>query len=112
MCIRAQRPSHGSSRDLPRYAMKVGISTSVIQRGQTGIAQYVFSLLRAFMRMDITDEFVLFVLKHDLPLFDEFAERMQIISVSEFFRRPELNILWHQTRLPRLARQHRLDVLH
>ncbi|HMJ66696.1 MAG TPA: glycosyltransferase family 1 protein, partial [Candidatus Binatia bacterium] len=92
--------------------MKVGISTSVIQRGQTGIAQYVFSLLRAFMRMDIADEFVLFVLKHDLPLFDEFAERMQIISVPEFFRRPELNILWHQTRLPRLARQHRLDVLH
>jgi glycosyltransferase involved in cell wall biosynthesis len=92
--------------------MKIGISTSVVQRGQTGIAQYVFALLRAFARMEITDEFVLFVLRQDLPLFQEFRDQMQIVPVSEFFRRPELNILWHQTRLPRLARQHQLDVLH
>ena len=29
--------------------MNIGISTSVIQRGQTGIAQYVFALLRALL---------------------------------------------------------------
>jgi glycosyltransferase involved in cell wall biosynthesis len=52
------------------------------------------------------------VLRQDLPLFQEFADQMHIVPVSELFRRPELNILWHQTRLPQLARQYQLDVLH
>ena len=29
--------------------MKIGFSTSVIQRGKTGVAQYVFALLRALL---------------------------------------------------------------
>ena len=29
--------------------MNIGLSTSVIQRGQTGVAQYVFALLRALL---------------------------------------------------------------
>lgn len=108
--------------------MKIGISTSVVQRGQTGIAQYVFALLRAFSnlnrnpnpnpnlnlssRCDAPHQFVLFVLRKDLPLFDEFRDTMQIVPVSECFRPPVLNIAWHQSVLPPLARKHRLDVLH
>jgi hypothetical protein len=34
---------------LGRNEMKIGFSTSVIQRGKTGVAQYVFALLRAFL---------------------------------------------------------------
>lgn len=92
--------------------MKIGLSTSVIQRGQTGIAQYVFALLRAFAHADAPHEFVLFVLRKDLPLFEEFRDTMEVVPVSESFRSPVLNIAWHQTVLPRLARKHQLDVLH
>ena len=31
--------------------MNIGISTSVIQRGKTGIAQHVFALLEQFRRL-------------------------------------------------------------
>ena len=92
--------------------MRIGISTSVIQRGQTGIAQYLFALLRAFLPRARDWQFILFVLDQDLPLFDFLKDQMQIVKVPERFRSPIKNILWHQTVLPRLAREHQLDVLH
>lgn len=91
--------------------MRIGFSTSVIQRGQTGIAQYVFSLLQA-LATHKDHEFVLFVLERDLPLFEFARGRMTLIPVPERYRSPIRDILWHQTELPRLARAHQLDVLH
>lgn len=92
--------------------MRIGISTSVIQRGRTGIAQYLFALLRANVPLTREHQFVLFVLEDDLPLFDFVRDSMTLIPVSEKNRPPVRNILWHQTVLPWLARKHHLDVLH
>jgi glycosyltransferase involved in cell wall biosynthesis len=92
--------------------MRIGISTSVIQRGKTGIAQYLFALLRAFLPYANENHFDLFVLEEDLPLFDFAKGSMQLVPISEQFRSPIKNILWHQTVLPRLARGLQLDVLH
>jgi glycosyltransferase involved in cell wall biosynthesis len=92
--------------------MRVGISTSVIQRGKTGVAQYVFALLRGLARENKTHLFTLFVLDDDLPLFDFLRGAMEIVPVPERFRQPVRNILWHQRELPRLVREKRLDVLH
>ena len=92
--------------------MRIGLSTSVIQRGKTGIAEYVFALLRAFGLAGGQHQFVLFVLEDDLPLFDFAREMARIVPIPERFRPPVRDILWHQTELPRLARAHQLDVLH
>ena len=92
--------------------MKIGLSVSVIQRGKTGIAQYVFALTRAFLEHAEEHEFFLFVLEEDLPLFDFARERMTLVRVSERHRPAVKNILWHQTVLPRLAKELGLDVLH
>lgn len=92
--------------------MNVGISTSVIQRGKSGVAQYVFALVRALLERESAAELTLFVLENDLPLF-EFAEgKARLVSVPEQFRPPVRNIVWHQTVLPRLVREHRVEVLH
>lgn len=92
--------------------MNVGISTSVIQRGQSGVAQYVLGLVRALLPRTAQHQFTLFVLEEDLPLF-AFAEAgMKIAPVPERFRPALKNIWWHQTALPQLARDRRLDVLH
>src|SRR5213076_81814 len=56
--------------------------------------------------------FTLFVLAEDLPLFDFARDKMEFVVVPERFRPPVKNILWHQTELPSLVRQLRLDVLH
>jgi glycosyltransferase involved in cell wall biosynthesis len=92
--------------------MRIGLSTSVIQRGKTGVGQYVLALLRAFKALPPGNEFVLFVLEEDMPLFDFLKGSMQVVPVSEKYRPPVKNILWHQLQLPGLARQHKLDVLH
>lgn len=92
--------------------MKIGISTSVIQRGRTGIAQYVFNLLREFLPYAECHEFVLFDLEEDAPLFDFARDAMRIVPVPETYRPAARNIWWHQSILPELCRQHGLDVLH
>ena len=92
--------------------MRIGISTSMIQRGQTGIAQYLFALVRALLSAATDEQFVLFVLDEDLPLFDFAKGKTQIVRVPERFRSPLKNILWHQAVLPGLVRRLQIDVLH
>ena len=92
--------------------MRIGLSTTMIQRGHTGIGQYLFAMLRAFCEMPTRHSFNLFVLEEDLPLFDFVGDRMKLIPVSERWRKPVQNILWHHTVLPRLLRDLRLDVMH
>src|ERR1041385_2850037 len=92
--------------------MRIGISTSVIQRGKTGIAQYIFALLRAFLPHANEHRFFLCVLEEDLAFFDFAKDHMEIVRVPERARPPLKNIVWHQTKLRRLARLHGLDVLH
>jgi len=92
--------------------MRIGWSTSVIQGGHTGIAEYVFALMRAFATAAEHHEFVLFVLEKDLPLFAFAGETAKLVPVAERFRPPLQDIHWHQRILPGLVREHRLDVLH
>ena len=92
--------------------MKIGISTSVVQKGKTGVAQYVFALLRALLPYAKTHTFFVFVLEEDLPLFEFARGAMQLVTVKETERPAVRNILWHQTRLPGLARRLGLEVLH
>lgn len=92
--------------------MNTGFSTSVIQRGKTGVAQYVFALLKAMLPHAGKHRFHLFVLEEDLPLFEFAKDAMTLIPVPERFRPAGKNVLWHQTHLPRLARDLKLDVLH
>lgn len=92
--------------------MRIGISTSVIQRGKSGVGQYVLALVRALLASASRHEFTLFVLVDDLPLFAFAQDAMRIVPVSESHRPAVRNILWHQWELPALARRAALDVLH
>jgi glycosyltransferase involved in cell wall biosynthesis len=92
--------------------MRIGISTSVIQGGKTGIAEYVRDLLQALTSGPGEDEYVLFILEKDVPFFAYLGDKVQRVIVPERYRGPLRDILWHQWTLPRLARELRLDVLH
>jgi glycosyltransferase involved in cell wall biosynthesis len=92
--------------------MRTGLSTCMIQRGKTGVAQYVFALLRALLPAAGQHEFHLFVLEEDLPLFAFAKDAMRLVRVPESERPAVRNVLWHQRALPALARQLKLDVLH
>lgn len=92
--------------------MRIGISTSVMQRGRSGVGQYVLALVQALLNRAHTNEFTLFVLAEDIPLFAFVGDRMRIVPVPESVRPAVRNIAWHQLTLPQLARDLHLDVLH
>lgn len=92
--------------------MRIGLSTSVVQRGKSGVGQYVLALVRAFCAKAAQHEFTLFVLEGDQPLFAFAQDAMRIVTVPERMRPAARDIAWHQTELPRLARELGLDVLH
>ena len=73
--------------------MNIGLSTSVIQRGRSGVAQYVFALVEALTRQAAQHDLTLFVLEDDVPLFDFAKESATIVPVSERFRAPVKDIL-------------------
>ena len=92
--------------------MRIAISTSVIQRGKTGVAQYVFALVKALLAHADQHEFKLLVLEEDLPLFAFAASRMQLVPVAEKYRSAARNVFWHQLVLPGWLRREQIDVLH
>jgi len=92
--------------------VKIALSTSVIQRGHSGVGQYVLALVRALLPAAARHEFTLYVLEDDLPLFGFAAGRMRLEPVAERHRPPVRNIAWHQGELPRLLRRSGTDVLH
>jgi glycosyltransferase involved in cell wall biosynthesis len=92
--------------------MKIALSTSVIQRGKTGIAQYVFALVRALSAYAGDHQIRLYVLKEDRPLFRFADPRIEQVEVDERFRPAVKNILWHQQLLPGLLTEWKADVLH
>ncbi|MCC5835614.1 MAG: glycosyltransferase family 4 protein [Opitutales bacterium] len=92
--------------------MNIGISTSVVQRGKSGVARYVQQLVRALIPYAADHQFTLFVLKEDLPLFSFADMQMRIVVVGERYRSPVRDILWHQLVLPRMVKKYALDVLH
>lgn len=93
--------------------MRIGLTTSVMQRGRSGVGQYILSLARTLAQRPADGhEFVLFVLREDLPLFDFAASRLQLEVVEEAQRSAVRDILWHHTQLPGRARRLGLDVVH
>jgi len=92
--------------------VNIALSTTVIQRGKTGVAQYVFALVRALLPHVGPHQFTLFVLEEDRPLLEFAAGAMTIVPVAEKYRSAVKNIWWHQTVLPGLLRARQIDVCH
>ncbi len=92
--------------------MNIALSTSVMQRGKSGVGQYVLALTRALLAHANDVNFSLLVLEEDVPLFDFARDKMRIVPVAEKWRPAVKNILWHQTVLPRWIADNQIDVLH
>ena len=74
----------------------------MIQRGQSGVAQYVLALLRAMLRRCSENGHTLnlFVLEKDAALFDFVGPLAQLTIVPEKFRPPIKNMLLAPHRPP------------
>src|SRR6185437_2752477 len=91
-CASPRRSGGWPSRPWADAAMKIGLSTSVIQRGRSGVGQYVLALTRALLPAARRHEFTLFVLEEDRPLFGFAESAMRIVPVPERVRPPLADI--------------------
>ncbi len=105
-------PSYGEGPSGFDESVNIALSTTVIQRGKSGVAQYVFALVRALLPHAGDHRFTLFVLEEDRPLLEFAAGAMTLVPVAEKYRPPVKNIWWHQTVLPGLLRDRQIDVCH
>jgi glycosyltransferase involved in cell wall biosynthesis len=92
--------------------IRVALSTSVMQRGRSGVASYIFGLLDGLRAIDAPVELTLIGLEEDRPLFSRWLDRCAWEPVAERWRPAVRNIAWHQTALRSVLRRCKADVLH
>jgi glycosyltransferase involved in cell wall biosynthesis len=92
--------------------MRIGLSTTLTERGRSGLGQYAVNLIAALVREAARHEIVVFALADDAPHFAFARDAVQLVIVGQTRRRPAPDLVWHHLMLPRLAREHGIDVLH
>lgn len=96
----------------PDRPLQVALSTSVGQRGRSGVATYLFGLIDGIVRTAPDIRLRLFGLANDKPLFRPWLDHCDWEEVSEFWRPAARDIFWHQFILPRRLKQAGCDVVH
>jgi glycosyltransferase involved in cell wall biosynthesis len=92
--------------------MRIGLSATLMQGGGSGVGRYVLDLVGALLRHAPGHELLVFAFERDAPLFEAVIPLVQLVRISESHRHPLKDFAWHQFVLPRLAREHGLDVVH
>jgi len=98
--------------DAKAQSVRAVLSAGMIQGGRSGVAQYVLALTAALSRLQEL-RLTVFALKEDFPLFEAAAERgVALQPIPQGAALPIRSILWHQLRLPTLARRLGAAVIH
>ena len=92
--------------------LRVGLSTSVGQRGRSGVATYLFGLIDGLLKSSPDIRLTLFGLANDKALFNRWLDRCEWKEVSEFWRPAVRDIFFHQFLLPRRLTRAGCDVVH
>jgi len=92
--------------------LHVALSTSVNQRGKSGVAAYLFGLIEGLVSTCPDIRLTLFGLPDDRPLFARWLDRAAWIDVPPYCRSAVRDILWHQFALPGRLRAIGADVIH
>jgi glycosyltransferase involved in cell wall biosynthesis len=92
--------------------MHVAISTSVIQRGRSGVATYVFGLLDGLRAACPEVEVTILGLDGDRDLFARWLDCFNWVPVGEGWRPAVRNVVWHQAGLSAALRRCRADLVH
>jgi hypothetical protein len=91
--------------------MRIGIDASPLPLEPVGAGTYIIQLIRALAEINSAHDLFVFLHSSRLPLFDGIpVGRIKFIPISD--STPALRLIWEQVRLPALARQYKLDLVH
>lgn len=92
--------------------MKIGFSAFVMQGGRSGVASYIRELLRHLQQEDPVSRYDIMMPMREAELIKLTAPNFQKRLYSDFISHPVVNIAWHNTVLPVLAKLRKFDLLH
>ena len=91
--------------------MRVGVTTFGADGGKSGISQYLINLMQSFASDARDVEFEVSAYADECDIFIPHAQNMSSHIIDGNRRGTMASVLWHQTGLPRLCRQHKYDIL-
>ncbi len=92
--------------------MKVAWSVFVLDGGVSGISTYVLSLIRALSGVDQTNEYEILLPWPAQSMLPPLSGKFKIRPSRPLVNSPLINILWHNSLLPALARSRGYDLVH
>jgi glycosyltransferase involved in cell wall biosynthesis len=90
--------------------VRIGIDATALPFQRTGVANYVFGLLRGLAAVDGDNAYVVFAKPAHIAQFGIDRPNFRFVPVEFRFR--GVRLAWEQVGLPRRVRAERLDVLH
>lgn len=92
--------------------MRIGINGRFLAAKRTGVQRAAYNLIRTLINTDSSNEYILFTAEDQVTNPDWQRPNVKVVPSrlreGESFR----NHIWEQFTLPRLARRHRVDILH
>ncbi len=92
--------------------MKIAWTAFVLDRGRSGIATYIFSMLNALGKLDQVDTFQIYTPSGCEELFPPLPSNFSFALSPSFVEQPLVNILWHNSLLPWYSSAKNYDVVH
>lgn len=91
--------------------MRIGIDATPLPARPAGAGTYILQLIQALADSNEGHDLIVFVQRSRSNLFqDNPSRRFMVVPVSDM--PPALRLIWEQVSLPRLCRDHQLDLLH
>ena len=92
--------------------MRIGINTLYLLPGKVGGTEvYIRNLVKWLTRVDRKNEYIIFINKESIGVFDELIHRVRIVLCPVKATSRPLRILWEQFILPAQMRRLKIDLL-
>lgn len=108
--IPTSRPLPGRVSPRAERALRVGIDASALPPERTGVANYLYGLLRGLARVDSDSQYVVFAQPGHIARLS--IDRPNFVFEAVDLPQRGLRLAWEQVTLPRRVSAHGLDVLH
>ena len=92
--------------------MKIGVNGRFLVAKRTGVQRAAYNLLKALVRVDRENQYVIFTGSEQLDNPDWKWSNVEVIPSGIKGGENLKNYIWEQVSLPRLARKHGVDILH
>ena len=92
--------------------MRIGINGRFLTALRTGVQRAAYNLITTILQMDRENQYFLFTGYDQVDLSDWDYPNVKVVGSNLDPKSPLQNIFWEQVKLPKLANEYAIDILH